>query len=162
MYLKDKSIFLLFFFITLNSYAFDFQNCYSLMQKDIIIDTNAIWSYGNDYSNSMDALRKQGKNIEATQAMSLGLMSQSIREKAFYIKTTILYYNLLDSKFQKDEEIRTPLKERLIDYYEYINSVSKYGDNTTSFITNDSLREDAKNLTRTIRILKDKYKICER
>jgi len=147
--------------VTNSCFALNFEFCKSSLQS-VITDTNTLYQYGADFNNSVEALRKNGKNSEVLRYQLAEMMVPTVRNSAFGLATIGTFFDALDfTKFAK-KNAENLYGYRMVDFYDDIAQAINYMESISPLITDASTRDDAKNVIRELRALKAKYKSCEK
>jgi len=127
-----------------------------------VTDSNPLYQYGADFTNSVEALRRNGKNSEALRYQLTEMMVPTVRNSAFGLATIGTFFDALDfTKFAK-KNAENLYGYRMIDFYDDIAQALIYMESISPLITDSSTRDDAKNVIRELRVLKVRYKFCEK
>jgi hypothetical protein len=140
--------------------AINLDACRPLL-RNLPTDTNSLWQYGADFSNSIDALNRERRGDQANRALLLGFSAMVIRKEAFSLATLTAFYDFLDSNLQKEDSVKSLLTKSIFDYFDNMKDTLNYAEKVAPLITDSSLRDDAKNIIRELRRLQSSYGACQ-
>ena len=143
------------------TFAFNFDSCKTSLQ-DVLTETNQLQQYGSDLINSVEALKRTGRYSSAIEFQLAAIMVPMVRSSAFGLATIGAFYDSLDfSKFAK-KNAQNLYTYRMNDFYLDVETTLKYIEEVAPLMTDASTREDAKKVARELRLLKAKYRYCEK
>lgn len=139
--------------------AINLDSCRQLL-LDLPTDTNSLWQYGADYSNSVDTLIATGRSNLANRALLFGFSSMVMRKEAFDLASLSVFFDLLNSNLQQEDSVKSLLEKSIFSYFDNMKDTLSYGEKIAPLIADASLRDDAKNIVRELRRLYGSYGAC--
>lgn len=157
---KMKALFTLtVLLISFNVKAFDFEQCRQSV-KTVITDTNQLQQYGEDLGNSVSTLVERNPR-EAGRYLLMSTLVPSVRDSGTSIFVMNTFYDAMDFKKFNKTNADNMFSNRLIDFYNTIELSLNYFSKDSAQISDSSTREDAKNITRELRVLQAKFRFCK-
>lgn len=157
---SSRLLFVVLLVVTGYANAINLDACRPLL-RNLPTDTNNLWQYGADFSNSIDALNRERRGDQANRALLLGFSAMVIRKEAFSLATLTAFYDFLDSNLQKEDSVKSLLSKSIFDYFDNMKDTLKYAEKVAPLITDSSLRDDAKNIIRELRRIQNMYGVCQ-